>query len=771
MMSQVNIARAVMATLTGRRGTKALLQLHACSNLAPMRLAPFTLAFILIVTALTLPNSALAQSQPQPNRSGKYSILLELANNQLILARQIATSDTDPSLIAPMEMLAATHATIGNFKKSAFYYQQSAKIQEAIIAADPNMPTSDLIFTYNKLGILLQERGRVHEAEPYLKRALQMRVRAQGPQRVPLPDLLNNLATVYQALGRFSEAEPLYQRALDTLKANNKPLRVALGLNNLGEINVSMDRFKRAEKYHLRALDIRRRVAPGGIEFGLSLNNLGSVYKYQKRYKEAETLFLQTLKVWQRHYGTRHPYVAIALNNLATVYLEQKRYDEAEALNQRVLDIRTSMLGPEHPEVAATLSNIAKVYINQEKYALAEPFARRSLAIDEKTQKPGHPYIRKGLSRLIQVYEKTGKLQLAAPLQARLATMPPPGMQHLPVFYATNRAQVSRGGKTGYGTKPAGGLQFGRASILIPDTEIKRQGIRRAKAAGLLDRGTGKLTAAAELKLLTIAPQESFATLAAQAVQTMQLAGTFKDQMLVVIHGYNASFENALLRAAQITFDLEFDGVLVPFSWPSQGTLSGYNQDEKSAAAAAAELVVLLQKLATNMPGKKLHIIAHSMGNRVLLRALERLNKSDAKWQSVFGKLKLGEIIWAHPDVDQEAFATLTKRFAARGASMTLYSTRDDWALWASKLLHGVKRAGAELVLVPGVDTIDITGMKAADVSWFGFDLNHNVFVRNPVLFGEITRLMLTGRRPVHLRSPAFRKASRGGKPYWRFQP
>ncbi len=770
-MSLVNIARALFATLTGRPGSKPSAQFHACINQASLSLTPFTLAFILIVTALALPNIALAQSQPQPNRSGKYSILLELANNQLILARQIATSDTDPSLIPPLEMLAATHATIGNFKKSASYYKQSAKIQEAAIAANPNTSVSDIIFTYNKLGILLQEHGQVHEAEPYLKRALQMRVRASGPQRVTLPDLLNNLAAVYQALGRFAEAEPLYQRALDTLKADNRPLRVALGLNNLGEINVSMDRFKKAEQYHLRALEIRRAIAPGGIEFGLSLNNLGSVYKYQERYKEAETLFLQTLEVWQRHYGARHPYVAIALNNLATVYMEQKRYDEAETLNRRVLDIRKAMLGPEHPEVAATLSNIAKVYINQEKYTLAEPFARRSLAINEKTQKPGHPYIRKGLKRLIKVYNKTGKQQLAAPLQARLAAMPPPGMKHLPVFYATNRAQIERGSKASYGTKPADSLQFGRATILIPDTLIKRQGLRRAKAAGLLDRGTGKLTAAAELKLLRLAPQKNFADLAAQAIQTMKLAGTFKNQMLVVIHGYNASFDDALLRAAQITFDLEFDGVLVPFSWPSQGTLSGYSQDEKSAAAAADKLIVLLQKLAIHMRGKKLHIIAHSMGNRVLLRALERLSKSDANWQSVFGKLELGEIIWAHPDVDQKAFANLTKRFAARGAAMTLYSTRDDWALWASKLLHGVKRAGSELVLVRGVDTIDITGMKAADIGWFGFDLNHNVFVRNPALFGEITRLMLTGRRPVDLRSPAFRKASRGGKPYWRYQP
>jgi esterase/lipase superfamily enzyme len=343
-------------------------------------------------------------------------------------------------------------------------------------------------------------------------------------------------------------------------------------------------------------------------------------------------------------------------------------------------------------------------------------------------------------------------------------------MKHLPVLYVTNRVKKTTDGKLSYGGTAAGKLNFGRATIVIPGTEIKRQAIRRAKAAGLLDHATGKLTTAAQLKLLRLHPLHDFSRLAEEAEQAMRRAGQFKDQLLIFVHGFNVSFEEALLRASQISFDLEFDGALMPFSWPSKGELSRYQDDELSAAAAADKLVAMIRKLAKLIPGKKVHFIAHSMGNRVLLRALDQLSRDENDWHTVFNSLELGEIIWAHPDVDQIEFTRLTKRLGGLGARMTLYSTRDDWALWASKLLHGKNRAGSGLVTVPGVDTIDITGMKAVDRGWFEFDLNHNVFVRNPALFGDITRLLLTSQRPVHRRTPDFSSTKYEGKRIWHYR-
>jgi hypothetical protein len=45
---------------------------------------------------------------------------------------------------------------------------------------------------------------------------------------------------------------------------------------------------------------------------------------------------------------------------------------------------------------------------------------------------------------------------------------------------------------------------------------------------------------------------------------------------LISVHGYNVSFRNAALRAAQIGFDLSIKGAMAFFSWPSKGTIAGY---------------------------------------------------------------------------------------------------------------------------------------------------------------------------------------------------
>ena len=45
----------------------------------------------------------------------------------------------------------------------------------------------------------------------------------------------------------------------------------------------------------------------------------------------------------------------------------------------------------------------------------------------------------------------------------------------------------------------------------------------------------------------------------------------YRGQALIFVHGFNVSFDNALFRAAQIAYDLNFDGPGVSFSWPSRG--------------------------------------------------------------------------------------------------------------------------------------------------------------------------------------------------------
>jgi pimeloyl-ACP methyl ester carboxylesterase len=264
--------------------------------------------------------------------------------------------------------------------------------------------------------------------------------------------------------------------------------------------------------------------------------------------------------------------------------------------------------------------------------------------------------------------------------------------------------------------------------------------------------------------------------------ETLGRAGLYKGQTLVFVHGYNVDFEEAVKRAAQIAFDLEFDGLIVAFAWPSQRRLTQYLSDTASADVAVDFLIKFVDMLAERLPGAKVHFIAHSMGNVVLLRALERI----AERRGAGPQTSLGELILAHADVEGTRCAQLIRNVRPAVAGITLYVNTSDWALWASEKLSTKGRCGAMARVYEGADTIDTTGLNAMGDRWPADSiflpvlknlvavrtegLNHDAFVRVPLLFGEITRLLLTGMRPPDKRTTDLAQVKNNeGKIYWRF--
>jgi esterase/lipase superfamily enzyme len=150
-----------------------------------------------------------------------------------------------------------------------------------------------------------------------------------------------------------------------------------------------------------------------------------------------------------------------------------------------------------------------------------------------------------------------------------------------------------------------------------------------------------------------------------------------------------------------------------------------------------------------------LHIIAHSMGNFIVLDALNELVK-------VGPVLGLSEIVMAAPDVDIDLYKTLVKNVRPRVRGMTLYASANDKALVVSRSAAGKPRAGDVFnggpILIPNIESIDVS---AIGDEMFG--LNHNVFASNRSLIDDIGRLVLSGVRPPDQRSPQIRCVPEGG--------
>jgi esterase/lipase superfamily enzyme len=175
--------------------------------------------------------------------------------------------------------------------------------------------------------------------------------------------------------------------------------------------------------------------------------------------------------------------------------------------------------------------------------------------------------------------------------------------------------------------------------------------------------------------------------------------------MHLMTDSYNVSFEDAALRAAQIGCDLSLGGVMAFFSWPSRGRFDDYSADEASIEASEPYIVEFLLKLITHSGATRVHIIAHSMGNRGLLRAMNNI-ASDLKSQNKI----FGQIVLAAADVDSGTFKNLSGSYVTSSERTTLYVSARDRAVEASRWLHGYARAGLTppVMIIPGINTVHV---------------------------------------------------------------
>jgi esterase/lipase superfamily enzyme len=209
-----------------------------------------------------------------------------------------------------------------------------------------------------------------------------------------------------------------------------------------------------------------------------------------------------------------------------------------------------------------------------------------------------------------------------------------------------------------------------------------------------------------------------------------------KRSPLIFVHGFNVKHEEAVLRAAQIAYDLKYQGPVVLFSWPAGSGESfldnklinrTYEANLKSAQSSITTFKLFISKLIENkiIP----NIVVHSMGHQVVLPALFDLGKTGQlqAGQSHY-QMPLGEVILNAPDFDSELFIKNIEMIKNLSRRVTLYCSYNDKAMFASESFNNSKRLGG-CTYMEGVDSINVSLL---DNSTFG--LNHGYYASRPIL-------------------------------------
>jgi len=239
------------------------------------------------------------------------------------------------------------------------------------------------------------------------------------------------------------------------------------------------------------------------------------------------------------------------------------------------------------------------------------------------------------------------------------------------------------------------------------------------------------------------------------------------DDVLVFVHGFNSTFEYAVLRTAQLQYDVQFPGAALAFSWPSAGDLSKYQDDEGQVESAAIHLAEVLRRIvesldpSTSTPSRrKVHVIAHSLGNRVLLNAIYFMRR-DGHLAS--GSRPFGEIVLAAPDVGATMFNNLLPYAVDAARQVTYYYCNHDIALVESRRLNLYERVGLLPFFQRGLDTVNADG---TDTSFIG----HGYFASSGDVLLDIELMLKYGREPGERMPPLASHSLVFGHDHWAFR-
>jgi esterase/lipase superfamily enzyme len=204
-------------------------------------------------------------------------------------------------------------------------------------------------------------------------------------------------------------------------------------------------------------------------------------------------------------------------------------------------------------------------------------------------------------------------------------------------------------------------------------------------------------------------------------------------RVVLYVHGFNIGFEKGCRRAARLQHNLQIDGRILLFSWPSNGNFLNYLHDIADLEWTSVHLEKVLLTLAATYGGANVDLIGHSLGARGLSTVLANLT---AARQQPFGSL-----ILVAPDMDREMFNRDLPRLRQSVTDITLYVSDRDKALALSRRLNGYPRLGEaeEGVTYSGVNLVDVSSTDDEGPS------GHRYHLFNPAVVEDMRSVVDAG--------------------------
>jgi len=229
-------------------------------------------------------------------------------------------------------------------------------------------------------------------------------------------------------------------------------------------------------------------------------------------------------------------------------------------------------------------------------------------------------------------------------------------------------------------------------------------------------------------------------------------------RVLLFVHGFNVQYYEAALSAARLATSMQTPLIPIFYSWPSRGDVLGYWHDEDEVSAAVVRFTPFLQKL-LSMPNVSVVVVCHSMGARIVVRALGELARRSVELPA------LTHVAFAAADVNVEEFrAEWPSLENLRSVQWTSYESSSDFALHLSTYIHSFRRVGESergLFIEDGMNSVDASSTTSILRS-FG----HSYIINSPALSADLGDWVVQNL-PPDVRG--LKRMTQGSEIFWSF--
>jgi esterase/lipase superfamily enzyme len=225
-----------------------------------------------------------------------------------------------------------------------------------------------------------------------------------------------------------------------------------------------------------------------------------------------------------------------------------------------------------------------------------------------------------------------------------------------------------------------------------------------------------------------------------QSASALAQATSGRD-VLIYVHGFNQTFETAVLDGARLSDGIGFHGETIVFAWPSRAKLLDYGYDRDSAMWSRDSLHAVLDALLASPTTGRINIVAHSVGSMLAMEALRQLY---AERGGLAGD-RIGALVFAAPDIDMDVFTSSVEHIGPLAGKITVITSTNDRALALSGWMSGgMTRVGAA-----EKNKLKLFGVHVVDASEEGWGIiNHDLFLSNEQIRGVIRQVIATAASP-----------------------